>query len=71
MSAAYISAQIDRLHAQREKIVQELKTDAGRKAKTSKLDFDKASMEEKRIIAGELIDKVLLSEDSADVLWKI
>lgn len=71
VSAAYISAQIDRLHAQREKIVQELKTDAGRKVKTSKLDFDKASMEEKRIIAGELIDKVLLSEDSADVLWKI
>ena len=71
VSAAYISAQIDRLHARREKITQELKADAGRRSKKSRLDFDRASMEEKRIIAREFIDRILLSEDSADVVWKI
>ena len=71
VSAAYISAQIDRLHARREKITQELKSEAGRRSKKSRVDFDRASMEEKRIIAREFIDRILLSEDSADVVWKI
>jgi len=71
VSVTYISAQIDRLHKQREQLLEKHKETHSRKITTKKIDFAQASSSEKAIIAREFIDRIRLHEDSADVIWKI
>lgn len=68
--AAYISAQIERLHSRREQLLEELQKKKGRGQKR-RLDFERADFEEKRLIAGEFVEKILLQDDCADVIWKV
>lgn len=70
VSAAYISAQIDKLHRRREQLLEQMKSGA-RPKEQRRLDFDGAAMEEKKIVAREFIEKILLADDCADVIWKI
>ena len=71
VSASYISQQIDRLHAQREQILNKMKTEPSKSAVPRQLNFETASTEEKRIIAHEFIDRILLKDDQVDILWKV
>lgn len=70
VSASYINAQIEALHRHREKLLAELKEKGGRGAKL-RLDFEAASFREKQLIAREFIEKILLKDDEADVIWKL
>lgn len=70
VSAAYISTQIDRLHTQREQLASRVQS-RSRAEKCRRLDFDAVSMEEKKIVAREFIEKILLADDCADVMWKL
>lgn len=68
VSAMYISKQIDRLHKQRE----ELLAHVHQKPKQSnQLNFDAASFEEKKIIAAQFIDRILLDGENVEVIWRI
>ncbi|MCM1148469.1 MAG: recombinase family protein [Butyricicoccus sp.] len=68
ISAVYISRQIDKLHKQRETLL----TQSTAPAPCSKrLDFDAASFEEKKLIASEFIERILLEDNRVNIIWKI
>lgn len=71
VSIPYISAQIEKLHRQREQLLKEISnTPVGHHQKV-RIDFDRASFDEKKIIAREFIEKILLKGDTVDVIWKV
>lgn len=68
ISAAYITRQIDRLHKERDSLLkhsEQVTTQRGR------LDLQAATFEEKKLIAAEFIEKILLDGDTVNVIWKI
>ena len=71
VSISYISAQIEKLHRQREQLLKEMQSSTHKSGQKLHIDFDHASFEEKKIIAREFIDKILLKDDTADVIWKL
>ena len=66
VSADYISRRIDGLHRQREEQLSRVGREAPRR-----VDFLKAGFQEKKLIAGELIEKILLEGEHVTVLWKV
>ena len=70
VSATYVSAQIERLHHQREKLLAELATKPHTGAQRTHINFSKTTPEERKIIAREFIDKILLKDDSVEIIWK-
>ena len=71
VSISYINAQIEKLHRQREQLLKKMQSSAHKSGQKLYIDFDHASFEEKKIIAREFIDKILLKDDTADVIWKL
>lgn len=65
VSAAYISAQIDQLHRQRSALPAE-ESSAG----SPPIDFCALSPEEKKLVATQLIDRILLDGDTVNIHWK-
>lgn len=68
VSAGYISQQIDRLHAEREALLSREAQDC---REPPVIDFDKADFTEKKLIAAEFIDRILLDGDTAEVIWNV
>lgn len=68
VAAGYISKQIEKLHKEREDLLENCTLAA---SVPEHLDFDKASFEEKKLIAAEFIDKVLLDGNAVNIIWKI
>ena len=68
VSAAYISKEIERLHKQREALAVSA---AEKRVLPARLDFDAAAFEEKKIIAAEFIDRILLRDERVHIIWKI
>lgn len=66
VSAAYISQQIEGLHRQREGLLT-----SQRQAKLQHVDFLGADFAEKKLIAGELVERVLLEGEQATIVWKV
>lgn len=68
VSAAYISRQIEKLHKEREALLEKA---AREPMKGQRLDFQTAGFEEKKVIAGEFIEKILLDGENVDIIWKV
>lgn len=69
ISAAYISKQIEKLHKEREKL---LSADNNkRKSKLERINFANMTFEEKKLIAAQFIDRILLEGETAEIIWKI
>ncbi|MBE6997613.1 MAG: recombinase family protein [Ruminococcaceae bacterium] len=68
VSAAYISAGIERLHAERESLLQ---ASPERPAQPGSIEFEDLEFEEKKLVAAELIDRILLNGDQAEIRWKL
>lgn len=68
VSAAYISKQIEKLDKERERLLAE---SVSFQHKAVRLDFSSASFEEKKLIASEFIDRILLEGNSVQVAWKM
>ena len=68
IAADYISRRIDRLHKEREALLAEHRRSSPR---TQRLNFDAAGFPEKKLIAGEFIEKILLQDDHAEIIWKL
>lgn len=68
ISACYISQQIDRLHKEREAL---LARSAPAHSSGGRLDFDAASFDEKKLIAAEFIQRILLDGNHVNIIWKI
>lgn len=67
VSAGYISKQIDRLHKQRETLLARSMSPA---PCSTRLDFDAASFEEKKLIAAEFIERIRLDADRVNIIWR-
>lgn len=66
-AAGYITAKIDKLHAEYERLL----ADAAPRQKPLKpIDFRAADFEEKKIIASEFIRRIELEGDTANIIWK-
>lgn len=68
VSAVYISKQIDKLHRQREEMLAHVRQ---KPKQSNQLNFDAASFEEKKLIAAQFIDRILLDGENVEVIWKI
>lgn len=68
VSCAYISRHIERLHKEREELLN--KPTAGRTDFT-RINFYELSFEEKKIVAAEFIDKILLDGNDVNIIWKM
>ena len=68
VSAGYISMQIEKLHREREEL---LEASHFNPSAPEHLDFDEATFEEKKLIAAEFIDRILLDGNSVNIIWKI
>lgn len=66
VSAGYISRKIEDLHKQREAL---LTRDPPKPA--APIEFNTLRFSEKKLVAGEFIDRILLSGDEAEIVWKI
>lgn len=70
VTVSYISAQIEKLHRQKEKLLRQLERKTGH-GKMLRLDFDKAGFAEKKMVAGSFIEKILIQDDNVDIIWKV
>lgn len=68
ISASYISKQIDVLHKEREALMD---TIPKKTQKRNKLDFNALKFDEKKLIAAEFIDRILLNGKNVNIVWKI
>ena len=68
ISAKYISKQIEKLHKEREQL---LSANNKKKTKLTRINFASMSFEEKKLIAAQFIDRILLDNESAEIIWKI
>ena len=68
ISVSYISQQIEKLHSERETLLSQNKT---KKYKESKINLNNSTFEEKKIIASQFIEKILLNGDTAEIIWKL
>jgi DNA invertase Pin-like site-specific DNA recombinase len=68
VTVSYINREIERLHKEREVLLTRLQHT---KTTPRHLDFARASFDEKKIIASELIDRILLDGENANIIWKI
>ena len=70
MSAAYVNMQIEKLNKRQETLLAGLQKKTGR-GNRHRLGFEKAAFEEKQLIAREFIEKILLKDDEAQVIWNL
>lgn len=68
IAVSYISKQIEALHKQRDELMKRSRTEP---AKISKLDFKSLSFDDKKLIAAEFIDNILISGKNVNIKWKI
>ena len=67
ISAAYISKQIERLHAERERLLHNAPSPT---PQLQRLDFFRASFDEKKLVAAEFIARIELEGENVNILWK-
>lgn len=68
ISASYISKQIDFLHKERDELLKKSKCE---QKKINNLDFNTSGFEEKKVIAREFIERIVLNENNVNIIWKI
>lgn len=67
VSASYILKQIEALHEERK----EIKNTQRKPIKRGRIKFGELSFEEKKLVAGEFIEKIMLKEESAEIIWRV
>lgn len=67
VSAGYISKKIDRLNQEREALLEQ----AQNQPALPGLQFGSLAFAEKKLVAAQFIDRILLDGDTAEMLWKV
>lgn len=71
ISMPYINQEIARLDEMRKRLNADREIARKRRPAGSALDFARLSLEEKQLTAGFFIEKILLSGETAEVLWRV
>lgn len=66
----YISKEIQRAHQEKERLLRQMRA-ANRKPQKLRLDFDSLSFQEKKVVAAEFIDRILLYDAEVTMVWKV
>ena len=66
VSAAYISREIEKLDKQRTELLEH----RGKRPAPTKIDFDALSFEEKKLVAAQFLDSILLAGNDVELRWK-
>ena len=67
---AYIMKEIQRLDREKTQLIQQLKS-SRKKPDRVQLDWDKLSFDEKKHVASEFVERILLHDDEATIIWKV
>lgn len=68
VSAAYISKQIDALHKERESLM----TDSKKcQVAIGAIDFKALNFDDKKLVAAQFVDKILISGNEVNIVWKV
>ncbi len=67
VSAGYISRQIEKLDKERERLLARGKS----REPLPALDFGALGFDEKKLVAAQFIDRILLDGDEAEIVWKV
>lgn len=68
IAVSYISKQIEALHREREELLKSCKPEH---TNVRPLDFNSLSFDEKKLVAAQFIDRVLIEGKNVNILWKI
>lgn len=73
VTANYINKEINRLDDERKNLISEQETARKRKRanELTNVDFTHVSFDEKKIVAAIFIEKILLSGDTAEIIWRL
>lgn len=71
LDGAYLQRALARLEKEREEILASRKREKSRPAIPDKLVFSELSFEEKKIVAAQFIERVEVTEDSAEIKWAV
>ena len=66
VAVPYISQRIDALHAEREQLLHA----PTRSAPLRRFDFQRASFDEKKLIAAEFVERIMLDGERVHIIWK-
>ncbi|MGN0493874.1 MAG: recombinase family protein [Acutalibacteraceae bacterium] len=68
IAVSYISKQIEALHREREELLKSCKPEY---TTVRPLDFNSLSFDEKKLVAAQFIDKVLIEGKNVNIIWRI
>ncbi len=68
IAISYLNKEIERLHLQKEAL---LKNDNPKPERRKEIDFAALSFDEKKIVAKEFIEKILISGNEVNIVWRI
>jgi DNA invertase Pin-like site-specific DNA recombinase len=73
ISIPYLNREIARLDKEKQRLLAERTVQKKREAakQLQSLEFDKLSLEERKLVAVQFIDRILLQGDTAEVIWNI
>jgi len=71
LNGAYLQRALARLEKEREEILASRKREKSRPAIPDKLVFSELSFEEKKIVAAQFIERIEVTEDSAEIKWAV
>ena len=68
ISAVYITKEIERLHKMREEMLNKPKNEV---QKFEKIDFKSLGFGEKKLVASQFINRILIGENEVNIEWKM
>ncbi len=71
MSDTYLKRALSRLEKERQTLLESRKRTESRPVLPDKLIFSRLSFEEKKVVAAQFIERIEVSEQSAEIKWKI
>ena len=71
LNGAYLQRALARLEKERKDILASRKREKSRPAMPEKLVFSDLSFEEKKIVAAQFIERIEVTEDSAEIKWAV
>ncbi len=67
ITVSYVNRQVEQFHRRREEL---LKSAPTVKTINSKIKFSKLAFEDKKLVAAEFIERILIKDDKVEIVWK-
>ena len=71
IAIGYISSEIERLHKKKQELEERLKKKRAPGSHAKRIDLQTASFEEKKLVAGEFIQRISIVGEEVNIEWKI